>query len=44
MAVCVTLLECPAGFKESGWGREKGGGALDAYLEVKCVLMATDAD
>ncbi len=34
----------PAGFKESGWGREKGGGALDAYLEVKCVLMAVDAD
>ena len=29
------------GFKESGWGREKGGCALDEYLEVKCVMLGS---
>jgi len=28
------------GFKQSGWGREKGGEVLDLYTEVKSVVMA----
>jgi len=35
---------CPfGGFKQSGWGREKGQYALDNYTEVKCVMIPTDA-
>mmetsp|Transcript_13368 Transcript_13368/g.24908 ORF Transcript_13368/g.24908 Transcript_13368/m.24908 type:complete len:504 (+) Transcript_13368:88-1599(+) len=36
-------LACPfGGFKESGWGREKGEYAIDNYTEVKCVMMPMD--
>ena len=28
------------GFKQSGWGREKGRDVLDLYTEVKSVVMA----
>jgi len=28
------------GFKQSGWGREKGSEVLDLYTEVKAVVMA----
>jgi len=28
------------GFKQSGWGREKGGEVLDLYTEIKSVVMA----
>lgn len=28
------------GFKQSGWGREKGRDALDLYTEVKAVVMS----
>jgi len=31
------------GFKESGWGREKGEYALENYTEVKCVMMPMDS-
>ena len=31
------------GFKESGWGREKGEYALENYTEIKCVMMPTDS-
>jgi aldehyde dehydrogenase (NAD+) len=30
------------GFKQSGWGREKGEYALENYTEVKCVMMPVD--
>merc|ERR1719436_1357661 len=30
------------GFKESGWGREKGEAALQNYTEVKTVMMPID--
>jgi len=30
------------GFKESGWGREKGEYALENYTQVKCVMMPMD--
>jgi len=30
------------GFKESGWGREKGEAALENYTEVKTVMMPID--
>merc|ERR1712113_505788 len=30
------------GFKQSGWGREKGEAALNNYLETKCVMMPID--
>merc|ERR1712217_739902 len=30
------------GFKESGWGREKGEYALENYTEVKCVMVPMD--
>jgi len=37
-------MACPfGGFKESGWGREKGEYALENYTEVKCVMMPMDA-
>jgi phenylacetaldehyde dehydrogenase len=29
-----------AGFKQSGWGREKGREVLELYTEVKSVAMA----
>merc|ERR1712048_1192803 len=36
-------MACPfGGFKESGWGREKGEYALENYTEVKCVMMPMD--
>lgn len=36
-------LACPfGGFKESGWGREKGEYAINNYTEVKCVMMPMD--
>jgi phenylacetaldehyde dehydrogenase len=28
------------GFKQSGWGREKGREVLDLYTEVKSVIIA----
>ena len=28
------------GFRQSGWGREKGRDVLDLYTEVKSVVMA----
>ena len=28
------------GFKQSGWGREKGRDVIDLYTEVKSVVMA----
>merc|ERR1719473_2634654 len=31
------------GYKESGWGREKGEYALENYTEVKCVMMPMDS-
>merc|ERR1719277_1159537 len=31
------------GFKESGWGRDKGEYALENFTEVKCVMMPMDA-
>lgn len=31
------------GYKESGWGREKGEYALQNYTEVKCVMMPMDS-
>jgi len=31
------------GYKESGWGRDKGEYALENYTEVKCVMMPMDA-
>ena len=31
------------GFKESGWGREKGEYALQNFTEVKCVMMPMDS-
>lgn len=31
------------GFKESGWGREKGEYALENFTEVKCVMMPMDS-
>jgi len=31
------------GFKQSGWGREKGEYALENYTEVKCVMMPMDS-
>merc|ERR1711988_1047728 len=30
------------GYKQSGWGREKGEYALENYTEVKCVMMPID--
>jgi aldehyde dehydrogenase (NAD+) len=30
------------GYKMSGWGRECGPGALDAYLNTKAVFIKTD--
>jgi len=30
------------GFKQSGWGRDKGEYALENYTEVKCVMMPMD--
>merc|ERR1711879_815326 len=30
------------GYKQSGWGREKGEYALENYTEVKCVMMPMD--
>eukprot|EP00747_Dinoflagellata_sp_TGD_P163729 gnl/TRDRNA2_/TRDRNA2_182728_c0_seq1.p1 gnl/TRDRNA2_/TRDRNA2_182728_c0~~gnl/TRDRNA2_/TRDRNA2_182728_c0_seq1.p1 ORF type:complete len:525 (-),score=131.71 gnl/TRDRNA2_/TRDRNA2_182728_c0_seq1:121-1635(-) len=37
-------MACPfGGFKESGWGREKGEYALENYTEVKCVMVPMDA-
>lgn len=36
-------MACPfGGFKESGWGREKGEYALENYTSVKCVIMPID--
>lgn len=36
-------MACPfGGFKESGWGREKGEYALDNYTAVKCVMCPVD--
>jgi len=36
-------MACPfGGFKQSGWGREKGEYALDNYTSVKCVMMPKD--
>ena len=33
-------MACPfGGYKESGWGRDKGEYALDNYTQVKCVTM-----
>jgi aldehyde dehydrogenase (NAD+) len=44
--VNTMLLMDPAvpfgGYKASGWGREMGQQALDEYLEVKSVWIATD--
>jgi len=31
------------GFKESGWGRDKGEYALENYTEVKCVMVPMDS-
>jgi len=31
------------GYKQSGWGREKGEYALENYTEVKCVMMPMDS-
>jgi len=31
------------GFKQSGWGREKGEYALENYTEVKCVMVPMDS-
>jgi aldehyde dehydrogenase (NAD+) len=31
------------GFKESGWGREKGEYALENFTQVKCVMMPMDS-
>jgi len=31
------------GFKESGWGRDKGEYALENYTEIKCVMMPMDS-
>jgi phenylacetaldehyde dehydrogenase len=28
------------GFKQSGWGREKGSEVLNLYAEIKSVVMA----
>merc|ERR1712113_1150289 len=37
-------MACPfGGFKESGWGREKGEYALENFTEVKCVMMPMDS-
>jgi acyl-CoA reductase-like NAD-dependent aldehyde dehydrogenase len=37
-------MACPfGGYKESGWGREKGEYALDNYTAVKCVMIPVDA-
>jgi len=37
-------MACPfGGFKQSGWGREKGEYALDNYTSVKCVMMPMDS-
>jgi acyl-CoA reductase-like NAD-dependent aldehyde dehydrogenase len=33
----------PSGFKQSGYGRELGPHALDAYTEVKSIYYATEA-
>jgi len=36
-------MACPfGGYKQSGWGREKGEYALDNYTEVKCVMVPMD--
>ncbi|CAE8588290.1 unnamed protein product [Polarella glacialis] len=33
-------MACPfGGYKESGWGRDKGEYALENYTEVKCVMI-----
>lgn len=31
------------GYKQSGWGRDKGEYALENYTEVKCVMMPMDS-
>lgn len=37
-------MACPfGGYKQSGWGREKGEYALENYTAVKCVCLPTDA-
>jgi len=37
-------MACPfGGFKQSGWGRDKGEYALENYTEVKCVIMPMDS-
>jgi len=37
-------MACPfGGFKESGWGREKGEYALQNYTQVKCVMVPIDS-
>ena len=36
-------VACPfGGYKESGWGREKGEYALENYTSVKCIMMPID--
>merc|ERR1719158_2430837 len=36
-------MACPfGGFKQSGWGREKGEYALENYPSVKCVMIPVD--
>merc|ERR1712032_706960 len=37
-------MACPfGGFKESGWGREKGEYALENYTQVKAVMVPMDS-
>jgi len=37
-------MACPfGGFKESGWGREKGEYALENYTSVKAVILPLDS-
>jgi len=36
-------MACPfGGYKESGWGRDKGEYALENYTEVKSVMVPMD--
>jgi len=36
-------MACPfGGYKESGWGREKGEYALENYTSVKCIMVPMD--
>jgi len=36
-------MACPfGGYKQSGWGREKGEYALENYTQVKCVMLPMD--